>query len=82
MDSDQLFEAIKKYLIDEFEVPEEKIHPEAHLFDDLELDSIDAVDMAAILEAEMNLEVDEEELKKIRTIKDVITFIVRSSTRE
>ena len=70
-------EIVSTYLSQEFEVPAEKIKMDAHLFKDLELDSIDALDMVGLLEANLNIVVDEEEIKKIRTVGDVVRYIVK-----
>jgi acyl carrier protein len=78
MNTDEIYKLVKGYLINDFEVPEEKISLEANLFENLELDSIDALDMIATLESEYNLKVDEEELKKIRTVQDIINYIVKN----
>ncbi len=78
MDRNEIFSLIKEYFIEEFEIPEEDIKPEAELFTDLELDSIDALDMVSMLESKYEFEVDEEEVKKIRTIQDVIDFIIKN----
>lgn len=77
MKSEEVFEIIKDYFINEFEVPEEKITLEAKLFTDLGLDSIDALDMIGMLESKTDIDVDEEELKKIRTVKDVVDYVVK-----
>jgi len=77
MKSEEVFGIIKDYFINEFEVPEEKISLEANLFTDLGLDSIDALDMIGMLESRTDIDVDEEELKKIRTVKDVVDYVVK-----
>lgn len=79
MNREEAFELVKKYLSGKFEIEEEKIKPKAHLFTDLGLDSIDALDMAGMLEAEMDIEINEEELKKIRTVQDTVNYIVRKN---
>ena len=43
---EQIFEELKNILIEELEIAEQDIKPEANLFEDLDLDSIDAVDIA------------------------------------
>jgi acyl carrier protein len=50
---------------------------EANLFADLALDSIDALDMVGMLEARLDIEVREEDLKTIRTVLDVVDYICR-----
>jgi len=78
MNSDEIYQTVKKYLINDFEIPEEKISLEANLFENLELDSIDALDMIATLESELDIEIDEEELKKIRTVKDIVDYVAKN----
>lgn len=78
MNTDEIYKLVQSYLINDFEVPEEKITPEANLFENLQLDSIDALDMIATLESEYNLKVNEEELKKIRTVQDIVNYILKN----
>jgi acyl carrier protein len=76
VDEKGVFALVRDYLVEEFEVPAEKIEPDAHLFTDLELDSIDAFDMVAMLENRLDVEIDDDALKKIRQIKDVVAFVL------
>lgn len=77
MEKKEIFDIIKEYFISQFEVPEDKIAMEALLKDDLGLDSIDALDMIGMLEARLDMEIDGEELKNIRTVGDVVEFIYK-----
>jgi acyl carrier protein len=77
VDADEAFDLVKKNLVDHFEIPPEKVTPSANLFRDLDLDSIDALDMIALLESNLHVKVDEDELKKIRKVKDVVSYILR-----
>jgi acyl carrier protein len=77
MEKKDIFDIIKEYFISQFEVPEDKITMEALLKDDLGLDSIDALDMIGMLEARLNMEIEGEELKHIRTVMDVVEFIYK-----
>ncbi len=76
MDEKGVFALIRDYLVEEFEVPAEKIDPDANLFSDLELDSIDALDMVAMMENQLDIEMDDDALKKIRHIKDVVAYVL------
>lgn len=67
---------IGKYLAEKFDVPAEKVTPEARLFEDLELDSIDALDLAGLLEAEHGMRLDENDLRRIRTVGDIVGYVV------
>jgi len=76
MDEKGVFALIRDYLVEEFEVPAEKIDPDANLFTDLELDSIDALDMVAMMENQLDIEMDDDALKEIRHIKDVVAYVI------
>lgn len=58
-----------------FELEPAAIELDAHLVDDLDLDSIDAIDMAARLQQMTGRRVPEEMLKSIRTIADVVELV-------
>ncbi len=58
-------------------MPAEKIRLEANLFTDLGLDSIDALDWFAKMEATIHLPIMEEDIKKVRTVRDVVTYVMR-----
>jgi len=79
MKKDEILKLIQKYFHEEFEVPMEKIVPDAKLFEDLNLDSIDALDMVGMLESELDIEIDESGLSRIRTVKDVINFVEKQA---
>jgi acyl carrier protein len=81
MQKDEVFKKISEYLITQFKIPPEKINPKAHLFLDLEMDSIDALDWFATMESEIGLPIVEKELKMIRTIQDVVDYVVRTLRR-
>jgi len=78
MQKDEVFKKISEYLITQFKIPPEKINPKAHLFLDLEMDSIDALDWFAAMESEIGLPIIEKELKMIRTVQDVVDYVVRN----
>ena len=78
MQQDEIYKKVTKYLIDQFQIPPEKIRPEAHLFIDLEMDSIDALDWFAAMESEIGLPIIEKEVRKIRTVQDVIDYVMRN----
>jgi len=77
VDEQAAFEFVATYLVEQFEVPREKVTLDANLFEDLELDSIDALDMVGLLEARLGVQVDEDEIRKIRTVGDVAGYILR-----
>lgn len=66
---------IKSILSTEFEVDPAMLKPETNLFTDLDLDSIDAVDLVVRLQQEVGKKVDPAEFKKIRTFGDVVAAV-------
>ena len=78
MQKEEVFKKISAYLTTQFEIPSEKINPDANLFKDLEMDSIDALDWFAAMQSEIGLPVIEKELKRIRTVQDVVDYVVRN----
>jgi acyl carrier protein len=78
MHEDEVFKKVSEYLITKFEIPPEKINPNAHLFMDLEMDSIDALDWFAEMESTFGLPIIEKEIKTIRTVQDVVNYVLRN----
>lgn len=78
MHRDEVFKKVSQFLVTQFQIPPENIKPQAHLFKDLELDSIDALDWFAAMESEIGLPIIEKELKLIRTVQDVVDYVVRN----
>lgn len=75
MKREEIESKIKEILVADFELEESKLVPEARLFDDLDLDSIDAVDMVVRLQQMTGLKVKAEDFKQIRTLGDVTDVI-------
>lgn len=71
MDSQQVFHTLKSTLVEQFELDPAKITPEARLQEDLDLDSIDAVDMIIKLQEITGRKVRPEDFKEVRTVADV-----------
>ena len=70
-----LFEKLKSHLHAMFEIPEDKITPNAKLKEDLDLDSIDAVDLMVKLQEITGRKLKAEEFKTVRTVGDVLARI-------
>ncbi len=75
---DEVYNKIKSVLMDEFEVEESDVSMEANLFTDLELDSLDAIDLMVTLDKELGIEIKTEEMQDMRTIEDVCNFVISS----
>lgn len=75
MTRDEAFALIRKNLVEIFEIDEAQITPDAKLMDDLELDSIDAVDMMVQIQEETGQKVTPEEFETIVTVDDLVTLV-------
>ena len=75
MHKQAIFDKLKAALIEDFEMDEAKVTPEARLYEDLELDSIDAVDLIVKLKSLLPTNIDPEVFKTVRTVQDVVDAI-------
>ena len=75
MTREEIIARIRSVLVDSFEIPAERVTLEAKLMDDLELDSIDAIDMAVQIQEMTGVRVEEEELRRLRTVSDTVDLV-------
>ncbi len=76
-DSASVMRAVCEILQKDFECPPEKLTPEAKLFEELDLDSIDAIDLVAKLQKITGKTVSPEHFKQIRTLQDLVDAICK-----
>ena len=72
---EEIYNKLAEILVDEFEISQDLVKPDANLFEDLELDSIDAVDLAVKLQFFTDKKISPENFKQIRTVDDVVNAI-------
>lgn len=72
---EDILKMVKEILVNDFECDEEKLVPEVKLFEELDLDSIDAVDLVVKLQTIIKKKVNPEDFKQIRTLNDVVVAI-------
>lgn len=70
-----MLEQVKKVLVDAIIVDEEKITPQARLKEDLDIDSLSAVELSLELETEFDIRIADEELAALVTVQDIIDLI-------
>lgn len=68
---------VNKIFMELFELKEEQLKPESHLFNDLGLDSLDAIDMAVRFQREFQLKPSHEDIKAIQTMSDIYRLVER-----
>jgi acyl carrier protein len=77
MTDEKIIEIINSSLVEEFELDPDKMVPEAILYDDLGLDSLDRVDTVIVLEQAFKFKIREEEaIREIRTLGDIHRFVI------
>lgn len=69
------YDEIVSYLTGTFEVPESSITPQARLMEDLNLDSIDAVDMMVKLQESTGQKVSPEQFEGVKTVQDLVGLV-------
>ena len=77
MNNPQVLAKLRELLAENFEVDPARITPEADLYRDLDLDSIDAVDLVIKLQEMTGKRIKPEEFKSVRTIGDVCVAVDR-----
>jgi acyl carrier protein len=77
MTDDQILEKLKAVLNEVFEVAPDRVTRETHLFNELDLDSIDAVDLAIKLQEMTGKRIRPDEFKTVRTVGDVVDAVQR-----
>lgn len=76
MQREEIVEKVNEFLIDEFEIEEAALQLDAHLIDDLGIESLDFVDIVVTIEKEFGFKVKREEITEVRTLSDLYTYIV------
>ncbi len=76
MRNDEIISKINQLLVDEMEIEEEKINPNADLKKDLEIDSLDFVDLFVIIERNFGVKMKAEEMADIKSLQDFYDYII------
>ncbi|MDD1623050.1 MAG: acyl carrier protein [Methylococcaceae bacterium] len=74
---EEIFNTLKKIMSEMFELAADDIVPNANLKDDLDIDSIDAVDLMVRLRDITGKRINPEDFKNARTIQDVVDTVYR-----
>ena len=72
---DEVLDKLTGYLEELFEVPRDRITLDSNLYEELDLDSIDAVDLLVKLQGLIGRRIKPEEFKTVRTVRDVIDCV-------
>ena len=75
MDKEQIIQTINQFLIEDFEVDESSITPDANLKETLDLDSLDYVDLVVSIERNFGFKVKPEDFQKMVTMTDFYNYV-------
>ena len=75
MSSEEIFEKVKKVIVEQLGVAESAVVTEASFIDDLGADSLDIVELIMALEEEFDMEIPDADAEKIVTVADVTDYI-------
>ena len=70
-----MFEQIKELLVEELQINESDITPEAELINDLGINSLELADLVYICEEEFEVEIADEDLHNFKTVGDVVRYL-------
>ena len=69
------FDKLKAIIVEQFDVDESLVTPEADMQEDLGVDSLDVVDLIVIISEEFDIEIPDEVVDNIKTIGDIVAYI-------
>lgn len=75
MERKQIEEKVKNFLLEDLEIDEDKIFPEANLKDDMGIDSLDYVDIVVIVEKNFGFKIKPEEMSNVKTLSQFYDYI-------
>ena len=75
MSREEILNTIKQILLEQFEIEADLIKPEARLYEDLDIDSIDAVNLMIELKTLTQRKIALEEFNKVKTVADTVDAV-------
>ena len=75
MERKEIENKVRAFLIDDLEIDEEQIFPEARLKEDVGIDSLDFVDIVVIVEKNFGFKIKPEEMANVKTLNDFYKYI-------
>ena len=79
MTKEEIESQVREIIVEKFQVAAEKVTVDAKLDADLGADSLDLVDLMMILEDKFSLEISDDQAEKIKTVGDVIAYILEQN---
>ena len=79
MERNEVFNKVVELAADKLSAEASEVKEETNFIEDLNADSLDVVDFVMALEGEFDMEIPEDDVEKIRTVKDAVDYIVNVS---
>jgi acyl carrier protein len=76
MKKEEVIAKVNGFLVEEFELDEDRLIPDANLRDDLEIESLDFVDIAVEIEKKFGFKIKGEEMINVKTLGDLYNYII------
>ena len=73
--NEEIFGQIKEIMVDELGIDGSEIKPESVLLSDLDINSLELMDLVMLVEEKYNIFLDEERLRDIKTVGDVVSYV-------
>jgi acyl carrier protein len=83
MTEQEVIRTINQVFEEDFEIDRERLLPEMNIFEDLELDSLDIVDLVVAIQKKFKVRIrDDERIRGIRTLRDIYRFVLTLQDEE
>jgi acyl carrier protein len=76
MERSEVFDKVVELAVDKLSAEKSEITEATNFIEDLNADSLDVVDFVMALEGEFDMEIPEDDVEKIKTVKDAVDYIV------
>lgn len=70
-----VLDKIREFVVEQLSVEPELVDIDSNLMDDLEADSLDAVEIIMAVEEEFDLEIPDADAEKFRTVRDMVEYV-------
>ena len=77
MSNDEIFEILKGALIELFEIDEDKIALSSRIYEDLDIDSIDAIDLVDFIKKKTGYRMEASDFKEVRTLENIVEVVAK-----
>ena len=73
--NEEIFDQLKEIIVDELDIDGSEIKPESVLLSDLDINSLELMNLVMVVEQKYNIFLDEERLRDIKTVGDVVSYV-------